>query len=108
MTQPPAPLPPPLPPGRRPRARKKLMGETADGSLDPAGRGRKAMAEAAGALQKARAESIEALVRRLAGGTARIKPSQIKRIYKRFQDIDVDHSGAVDYEEFCMALEMQD
>eukprot|EP00928_Gymnodinium_smaydae_P053099 TRINITY_DN37176_c0_g1_i1.p1 TRINITY_DN37176_c0_g1~~TRINITY_DN37176_c0_g1_i1.p1 ORF type:complete len:344 (-),score=103.87 TRINITY_DN37176_c0_g1_i1:241-1272(-) len=109
MMQPPAPLPPALPPNRRPRGARRGYGKSGPQDMATAQqKGKKAMAEAAGALQKVRAESIEALVKRLAGGTARIKPSQIKRIYKRFQDIDVDHSGAVDYEEFCMALEMED
>merc|ERR1719199_2505215 len=38
----------------------------------------------------------------------KIKPSQIRKIYQRFQDIDVDKSGAIEYEEFLMALDIDD
>merc|ERR1719326_2611652 len=38
----------------------------------------------------------------------KIKPSQIKKIYQRFQDIDLDKSGAIEYEEFLMALDIDD
>jgi serine/threonine-protein phosphatase 2B regulatory subunit len=51
---------------------------------------------------------VETLVKKLSGGMTRIKPSQIKKIYKRFNDIDVDKSGAIDYKEFLMALEIDD
>ncbi|CAE7944142.1 unnamed protein product [Symbiodinium sp. KB8] len=43
---------------------------------------------------------VEQLIHKLSGGMGKIKPSQIKKIYKRFGDIDVDKSGAIDYEEF--------
>uniref|UniRef100_A0A7S2LSI3 EF-hand domain-containing protein n=1 Tax=Zooxanthella nutricula TaxID=1333877 RepID=A0A7S2LSI3_9DINO len=58
--------------------------------------------------QTFRASSVETLVKKLSGGIAKIKPSQIKKVYKRFQDIDVDGSGAIDYDEFIQALEMED
>lgn len=59
-------------------------------------------------LARCRAVSVETLVRKLSGGLKRVKPSQIKDIYKRFQEIDIDQSGAIDYHEFCIALEMED
>lgn len=58
--------------------------------------------------QKIRAVSVETLVQKLSGGMGKIKPSQVKRVYKRFQDIDVDKSGAIEYHEFLQALEMED
>jgi len=58
--------------------------------------------------QKVRAVSVETLVQKLSGGMGKIKPSQVKRVFKRFQDIDVDKSGAIDYHEFLQALEMED
>eukprot|EP00933_Yihiella_yeosuensis_P054944 TRINITY_DN53536_c0_g1_i1.p1 TRINITY_DN53536_c0_g1~~TRINITY_DN53536_c0_g1_i1.p1 ORF type:complete len:404 (+),score=82.39 TRINITY_DN53536_c0_g1_i1:97-1212(+) len=63
------------------------------------------------AMEKAKGEramSVETLIKKLSGGMGKIKPSQIKRIYKRFQDIDIDKSGAIDYEEFVQALSMDD
>merc|ERR1712003_3536 len=59
-------------------------------------------------MEKNRAVSVESLVKKLTGGMDKIKPSQIKRIYKRFQEIDLDKSGAIDYQEFYMCLEMED
>lgn len=47
-------------------------------------------------------------MQKLSGGMGKIKPSQVKRVYKRFQDIDVDKSGAIEYHEFLQALEMED
>mmetsp|Transcript_78229 Transcript_78229/g.135689 ORF Transcript_78229/g.135689 Transcript_78229/m.135689 type:complete len:362 (+) Transcript_78229:109-1194(+) len=58
--------------------------------------------------QKTRVISVETLVKKLSGGMEKIKPSQIKKIYKRFQDIDLDKSGAIEYEEFLMALDIDD
>ncbi|CAE7830688.1 unnamed protein product, partial [Symbiodinium microadriaticum] len=51
---------------------------------------------------------VEQLIHKLSGGMGKIKPSQIKKIYKRFGDIDVDKSGAIDYEEFIQAMDMED
>lgn len=62
--------------------------------------------DAAGKEQ--RSLSVETLIKKLSGGMGKIKPSQIKKIYKRFQDIDVDKSGAIDYEEFIQAMDMED
>eukprot|EP00416_Gambierdiscus_australes_P015609 CAMPEP_0171072512 /NCGR_PEP_ID=MMETSP0766_2-20121228/10905_1 /TAXON_ID=439317 /ORGANISM="Gambierdiscus australes, Strain CAWD 149" /LENGTH=302 /DNA_ID=CAMNT_0011529105 /DNA_START=180 /DNA_END=1088 /DNA_ORIENTATION=+ len=56
---------------------------------------------------KFRAVSVETLVRKLSGGMGKIKPSQIKKVYKRFQEIDTDNSGAIEYEEFVQALGME-
>lgn len=55
-----------------------------------------------------RSVTVEALIHKLSGGMGKIKPSQIKKIYKRFGDIDVDKSGAIDYEEFIQAMDMED
>uniref|UniRef100_A0A7S4W8S3 EF-hand domain-containing protein n=1 Tax=Alexandrium monilatum TaxID=311494 RepID=A0A7S4W8S3_9DINO len=57
--------------------------------------------------EKFRAVSVETLVRKLSGGMGKIKPSQIKKVYKRFRDIDEDGSGAIEYSEFCQALGME-
>ncbi|CAE7037314.1 Calmodulin [Symbiodinium sp. CCMP2456] len=53
-------------------------------------------------------QGVEQLIHKLSGGMGKIKPSQIKKIYKRFGDIDVDKSGAIDYEEFIQAMDMED
>jgi serine/threonine-protein phosphatase 2B regulatory subunit len=58
--------------------------------------------------KKIRTQSVEGLVTKLSGGIGKIKPSQIKKVYKRFQDIDVDGSGSIDYAEFIQALGMED
>lgn len=110
MTQPPPPLPPPAPARQRKggaakRYAEKRQRENASNVVDPSAGGMRSRGKAG---QDLRARSIEALVKKLGGGMATIKPSMIKRIYKRFQDIDVNHSGAVDYDEFIMALEMED
>merc|ERR1719343_1134242 len=55
-----------------------------------------------------RGMTVETLVKKLSGGLGKIKPSQIKKVYKRFQEIDTDQSGAIEYEEFIVALEMED
>lgn len=52
--------------------------------------------------------SVETMVRKLSGGMDKIKPSQIKRIYNRFQTIDQDKSGSIEYGEFIQALEIED
>jgi len=126
MTNPPPPLPPPVPPRtqkvRSRQAKSQNYAESAmrDGTAA-------AEADASGAKNKKgraltqeeqttlmvnkkdfRAMSVETLVKKLSGGIAKIKPSQIKKVYKRFQDIDVDKSGAIEYEEFISALEMED
>mmetsp|Transcript_81522 Transcript_81522/g.264114 ORF Transcript_81522/g.264114 Transcript_81522/m.264114 type:complete len:382 (-) Transcript_81522:55-1200(-) len=56
---------------------------------------------------KMRADSVETLVRKLSGGLNRIKPSQIKKVYKRFMEIDADNSGAIEEKEFMQALGME-
>lgn len=55
-----------------------------------------------------RGVTVETLVKKLSGGLTKIKPSQIKKVYKRFQDIDTDGSGAIEYPEFIAALDMDD
>merc|ERR1719261_1775823 len=35
---------------------------------------------------------------------SKIKPSQIRKIYQRFQEIDVDKSGAIELKEFIVVL----
>merc|ERR1712048_385966 len=61
-----------------------------------------------GKQQGIRSMSVEALVRKLSGGIGKIKPSQIKKCYNRFKDIDIDKSGAIDYNEFIQCLEIDD
>ncbi|CAE8604381.1 unnamed protein product [Polarella glacialis] len=68
----------------------------------------KAASNASEQAQAMRSMSVEMLIKKLSGGMGKIKPSQIKKIYKRFQDIDIDKSGAIDYEEFIQAMEMDD
>merc|ERR1719359_2814546 len=58
--------------------------------------------------EKTRVVSVETLVKKLSGGMSKIKPSQIRKIYQRFQEIDVDKSGAIEYEEFLLALDIDD
>lgn len=36
-----------------------------------------------------------------------IKPESIKKAYKRFQETDVDHSGLIEYVEFCEILQVE-
>lgn len=36
-----------------------------------------------------------------------IKPESIRKAYKRFQETDVDHSGLIDYTEFCEVLQVE-
>jgi len=55
-----------------------------------------------------RAVSLETLIKRLSGGQNKIKPSQIKRLYKRFQEIDEDADGSISLQEFQQALEIED
>lgn len=55
-----------------------------------------------------RAFTVETMVNKLSGGKAKMNPSQIKKLYKRFQDIDEDGSGEIDYTEWLQALEMED
>lgn len=37
-----------------------------------------------------------------------LKPSQMKKIYKKFKEIDVDASGMIDYQEFCLVMDQED
>merc|ERR1719265_93932 len=37
-----------------------------------------------------------------------LKPSQMKKIYKKFKEIDVDASGVIDYQEFCLVMDQED
>jgi len=126
MTNPPPPLPPPVPAakqGKRSRNAKaqqyarqatvttSLSAEDTGEDGTPKSKKKQNFTQQAAAQNKARefrAMSVESLVKRLSGGIAKIKPSQIKKVYKRFQDIDVDKSGAIDYQEFIQALEMED
>eukprot|EP00931_Biecheleriopsis_adriatica_P049221 TRINITY_DN2846_c0_g1_i1.p1 TRINITY_DN2846_c0_g1~~TRINITY_DN2846_c0_g1_i1.p1 ORF type:complete len:369 (+),score=114.94 TRINITY_DN2846_c0_g1_i1:58-1164(+) len=127
MTTPPPPLPPPVVANRKKNTRvqgggakryaKSMMGEKTALQMasDEMGKhkgnwkAQQAAASAAAAQAKEqRAMSVETLIKKLSGGMGRIKPSQIKKIYKRFQDIDIDKSGAIDYEEFIQAMDMED
>lgn len=112
MTQPPPPLPPPLPEkikakrgGAAKRYQEQAAQAAAPGSQKPKKVNQQEMLAERG---KHRAVSVETLVKKLSGGMEKIKPSQIKRIYKRFQDIDTDGSGAIEFDEFIVALDMED
>jgi len=120
MTEPEPPKPPPQPQNGRTSVitkkkqylqskthqdlAKALEDATGDRKLK-SGQANKLAAERA---EKFRAVSVETLVRKLSGGMGKIKPSQIKKVYKRFQEIDTDKSGAIEYNEFVTALEMED
>jgi len=104
MTNPPPPMPSLIPARQKGKAsavktQQYVQQSDAEGKTVPGG-------EQQGKVF--RAASVETLVKKLSGGIAKIKPSQIKKVYKRFQDIDVDKSGAIDYEEFIQALEIED
>jgi serine/threonine-protein phosphatase 2B regulatory subunit len=58
--------------------------------------------------QAERGATVETVVRKLAGSSGKIKPSQIKKVYRRFQEIDSDGSGHIDFREFLNALDMPD
>mmetsp|Transcript_51109 Transcript_51109/g.91791 ORF Transcript_51109/g.91791 Transcript_51109/m.91791 type:complete len:361 (+) Transcript_51109:56-1138(+) len=123
MTTPPAPLPPPT---AQAANKKKAAGSGAKRyaraltGVDSAAASQrqtdmsnnkgnwKAQQQAAAQAKEHRSLSVETLIKKLSGGMGKIKPSQIKKIYKRFQDIDIDKSGAIDYEEFIQAMDMDD
>jgi len=109
MTNPPPPLPPPPRPPKQNRRAGGTMGYAQQlNANERPRRGKDGQLQAQAQARNFRAASVEALVKRLAGGISKIKPSQIKRVYKRFQDIDTDKSGAIEYEEFMQALDMED
>lgn len=120
MSNPPPPPQPPTAkkaPKRRNRAARTQKFVTSFSSLELAEDKRKKPPARQSIAQKQaekdkdkqfRASSVEALVQRLSGGIGKIKPSQIKKVYKRFRDIDVDGSNSIDYEEFRGALELED
>lgn len=112
MKQPPPPLPPASATVRKPGGtlKQKTMAVAAPlgGGAAPTSRLSASGINAQDISQKTRVVSVETLVKKLSGGMDKIKPSQIKKIYKRFQDIDVDKSGAIEYEEFLMALDIDD
>jgi len=108
MTTPPAPLPPAAaavagkkkgPGGSAKRYARSLTGAdsalAAQRQMELSGnKGNwKAQQAAAASAKEQRSLSVETLIKKLSGGMGKIKPSQIKKIYKRFQDIDVDGSG---------------
>lgn len=109
MKQPAPPLPPP--PATSKKKAKPFQSKGVVAAVPPAG------PTAAGSQdtsydgfisEKTRVVSVETLVKKLSGGMQKIKPSQIKKIYQRFQDIDLDKSGAIEYEEFLLALDIDD
>eukprot|EP00747_Dinoflagellata_sp_TGD_P168859 gnl/TRDRNA2_/TRDRNA2_196260_c0_seq1.p1 gnl/TRDRNA2_/TRDRNA2_196260_c0~~gnl/TRDRNA2_/TRDRNA2_196260_c0_seq1.p1 ORF type:complete len:457 (+),score=93.60 gnl/TRDRNA2_/TRDRNA2_196260_c0_seq1:102-1472(+) len=96
MSQPP---PPPRPKmSLKPSVLAAKGLRTAGGSME---------AVAAAKKKTAGPTTVKELVIRLAG-TDKIRPSQIKKIYKRFQEIDLDGSGEIDYEEFLLAIGVED
>lgn len=110
MKQPAPPIPPPPPVNF-----KKVKPFAKAGSqVVPVGPGGAAipdggMASSDGFIsEKTRVVSVETLVKKLSGGMSKIKPSQIRKIYQRFQEIDVDKSGCIEYDEFLMALDIDD
>lgn len=105
--------PPPLPPPPGPVKKKGAAGPRTSMLAAPLGESVSTRPSAASVNaneigKKTRVASVETLVKKLSGGVDKIKPSQIKKIYKRFQDIDLDKSGAIEYEEFLMALDIDD
>mmetsp|Transcript_54642 Transcript_54642/g.127776 ORF Transcript_54642/g.127776 Transcript_54642/m.127776 type:complete len:357 (+) Transcript_54642:52-1122(+) len=115
MTQPPPPLPPPAARPERKVVRDadqykqfdatesaKKSTLTAHGLFGPVS------AQSESAAKQMRLVSVEALVKKLTNGMEKIKPNQIKKVYKRFQDIDSDNSGVIEYEEFIQALDIED
>lgn len=119
MTEPEPPKPPPQQSKRAKGGDKKkymqskthndlaavLQDDPTDGRKLKTGQAELLAAEKA---SKFRAISVETLVRKLSGGLGKIKPSMIKKVYKRFQEIDTDGSGAIEYQEFVTALGMED
>lgn len=125
MKQPPPPLPPPAQTPGSKQAASALPSEAGqagdaepavlpgDGTASPnldAFQSERSRQEPAPGMpsEKTRMMSVEALVKKLSGGMEKIKPSQIKKIYKRFQDIDLDKNGTIEYEEFLVALDIDD
>jgi len=120
MKQPPPPIPPPPPANVKrgkmlAQAKASSAGMSSAVPLGPGGGGQGSLGGQAGQMtsdgfitEKTRVVSVETLVKKLSGGMVKIKPSQIRKIYQRFNDIDVDKSGAIEYEEFLMALDIDD
>mmetsp|Transcript_35312 Transcript_35312/g.82456 ORF Transcript_35312/g.82456 Transcript_35312/m.82456 type:complete len:356 (+) Transcript_35312:84-1151(+) len=116
MTQPPPPLPPPAAkPERKALPRDSQQFGQFDSkepnkksTLTPHGLFGPVSAQSESAQKQLRLVSVEALVKKLAHGMEKIKPNQIKKVYKRFQDIDSDQSGVIEYEEFIQALDIED
>lgn len=114
MTTPPPPAPPaarkkPIKAGNVAHAKRYMRNFTGEGPEKAIDVVRADVTDEARKQQAGnRSTSIEAIIKRLSGGMGKIKPAQIKKIYKRFQDIDVDKSGAIEYEEFLQAMEMED
>lgn len=117
MTQPPPPVPVQVPQATRrirTTAKKYLKTATSQASLAPtrttptSAKQKPIDDEKKMQAKEFRSTSIEALVERLSGSVGKIKPAMVKKVYKRFQDIDLDHSGYIDYEEFIKALDMED
>jgi len=105
--------PPPIPPVNTVQAAPKRRKPTAGSKLTGYGGASSAAASSSGAGTQAserqfRAASVETLVKRLSGGIGKIKPSQIKKVYKRFREIDKDGSNSIDYQEFLLALDIED
>lgn len=101
--------PPPQPPHVALLKKKVARGPSAGSEMAGRSANLTSLNAGLGAINKSsRVTSVEILVKKLTGGLDKIKPSQIKKIYKRFQDIDTDKSGVIEYNEFIAALEMDD
>merc|ERR1719235_1105233 len=52
-------------------------------------------------------ESMEAVMKTFTAGK-KLKPVYIKKLYKKFKQVDKDNSGTIDYSEFLQVMEEED
>merc|ERR1719482_2500829 len=52
-------------------------------------------------------ESMENVMNKFTGGK-KLKPAYIKKLYKKFKQVDQDGSGTIDYPEFLQVMEEED
>jgi len=108
MTQEAPPLPPALPAHLKPKPRGKAHEAARAGTMLFEGSQAKMDIAIDTGNKQFRAATVDSLIKKLTGGVDKIKPNHIKKVYKRFQEIDVDGSGSIDREEFAAALEITD
>lgn len=99
------PLQAPPPPPAQPKAAPSAMGVVPKGGFSSAPIQKKNLK--AGEAFGSDGADLGGLLNQFTGGT-KMKPAQIKKIYKKFQDVDVDGSGAIDYPEFLQVLGSED